>query len=1542
MTNLDAMRSRRGEARTPGTTPSPTTSRTSQLARMGQRASAASRQQQPELAQEVTEQSKDTLMPLHKVQSRPADTGLRRAASSSELALRRPGRGRVARRYASHDSLPPEPQQLSPGGSENSLASSSSSVESQKSLDSRLHRAVTGATNNYKKKVFKSGIPVRIPTSLSGSTESLRRNSTSSVPESPQHPPKQKQADIVAAVTQRLYPKKKLHDNGNDEQSPDAYPDELNSPDSTAVGNPRLRLFDLSRRLLAQRQKEVILKAEAETQTEKDTHEAAVGTEKSLQPEPIHAFITSEVFLPSVCLHQCGLGRAGAPPDLLACPQHEEAAAARSSLSRSVSVELPPCCDDECFSDDSLEGSRNTETVSPEVEKPCLWKVVHLHSGQDFLGHDLSKTDVNCNPSAMPAEDNWEVNVMIGDDSDLENSSVNFKITNSNENVEPETLFNGLPLSSEESEPSRPPSSDDNNSCPSPVSSEAASSGSDSSGDDFVYFLQAPEDPGASARRLYTIAENSEHSDLSESLEPSPSPPLRLPHGDVLTNKNINDNETIHLDSPRTQSSNFSLENIFTKYSTPNNSMPFPLNITAPSSQHVQNHTSKSFYPEFTKDVTSVTSTRAQTVLTSSLSAPRTSITSANCEPISSTLTPSTSPQLIKKSSESNVTDPAEQLLYPRSAISPPRNDPLYCPFVPLSSPTLVSRSQDSIHEQDVTKSLNVPTNPIDIHSLNKTLDKMNEKSNSTSPNLINLNTPSPDLMKFSQPDLTLHQTVENPKQNLNSLSPPQSVAKQHNQPTFCPQDNEVLHFLRTKSNNCSPSMEIEWAKNTFSAPVNVWPVTQHAVSAAQAFPVSQAPHCPNVEAKQSAPQFVAPTSTFSSTRTSTGAVPHTWHEDLKQASVVHPQYPTASTADSSFRESRQPVRSTTPERTPGNVNIPWADPRQRQFLNVSVLPGRAPNQGACSVPQRSTHGGDQVPASSASEDSITFVFVGPARKHAPPVLLELVRRSVGGRGLQRSVSLDSATRALARLGPQRRRGDVLRGACSVDTLVPEETHAFLEPARREHRGGPSASYRRRRRDFSPSDSEMRSTDDDFDDSPPPELPRTTGQTIPADKAQPWLDMKSLILGQQPRPQTSPSPPPAPRPRTVGKKAVSWSDVSGCGLLSSPSSHSLPSPTSIAGSPKPIIKKSSLAPVPQSPSSSPPLKFPQNRSQDQDTARRDGLRLDLRASPPWGTKFDANRLSPDYHSRAESRRLSPDFPPREETEWCRERSMSAPSSPYREPWGYARLREERSSSTNSSECCRGASVSAPSTPIWGSPADVHRFCRSRSPPRCGSEARCRSLGDVSELGRDAESLRMFLAQANTLLHSLSDLSRFLEQQPQHQRSKERAVQTESDDHKCCTCSKSSTPKTDETKRPDPVRMRPTCRGRTEPIPIQNHPHCCHNVVPQHCCCCPGHSWYEPSPLERQLEASCARLEASLQRPSEWQNLCGDDTLRPRESRLPTAPSGPASWHAPLVLPSRSPRPPHFSPRAYMRHLLGVRRRIIQASRASPEFNCDQD
>ncbi|XP_059474859.1 protein Shroom-like isoform X2 [Neocloeon triangulifer] len=481
-------------------------------------------------------------------------------------------------------------------------------------------------------------------------------------------------------------------------------------------------------------------------------------------------------------------------------------------------------------------------------------------------------------------------------------------------------------------------------------------------------------------------------------------------------------------------------------------------------------------------------------------------------------------------------------------------------------------------------------------------------------------------------------------------------------------------------------------------------------------------------------------------------------------------------------------------------ASVPWADPNQRKFLNISVT---TPARGPCVV---------RRDASFNSDDSITFVFVGPNQKNSPPVLMELIQRS--SKGLRRSLSLDSATRALGKISKSAK--SEANRASSTNDLLPEETRSFLEPKKTFE--GPNHNFKRLRREaLTPSDSEVRSTDDDFDDSPPPEFPKSTG----FDTNQCWAEMKGIILGRQVRqPSNSPSPPPPPRRRGSGKKAVSWSDISGCGLISSPSTHSLPSP--VSNSPKPIIKKTTLPPVPQSRSPSPGFRDRQHR------------------------------------------------------------------------WELNRPLRERSSSIPGAWCSH--EDSSPS------PERHRRDALSRSPPRCGSP-RCRSVGDMSQVGIEQEPMRQFLVQATDLLHSLSDLSRQIEQ-----------------------------------KIPPPVPPMAFPRPPEDPPYLYGAPR--HHYSPYPYPPPPARfSWYEPSPLERQLEASCARLEASLRNPPRWQELCEEEPQRPpRRAR--------ARWQHPQPHQQLPPLPhhqrPQYSPRAYMRYLLGVRKRIIQSARQENRRKPDED
>ncbi|XP_071453556.1 uncharacterized protein [Hetaerina americana] len=188
-----------------------------------------------------------------------------------------------------------------------------------------------------------------------------------------------------------------------------------------------------------------------------------------------------------------------------------------------------------------------------------------------------------------------------------------------------------------------------------------------------------------------------------------------------------------------------------------------------------------------------------------------------------------------------------------------------------------------------------------------------------------------------------------------------------------------------------------------------------------------------------------------------------------------------------------------------GGGRVPGAGDDGRRFLSVSVLGRRAEGTAPVSIGMggEGAMWGEDGAASTASEDSITFVFVGrpsPQRKGSkarppsalPPVLVELIRRSLGVEGgdrkgsswggaeeegdegwgrrtrgragmrrhrrhggpLRRSVSVDTAVRALSRFVRMQGMRTSNGRPASTECLVPEDLGAILEQGRLHAVGG--------------------------------------------------------------------------------------------------------------------------------------------------------------------------------------------------------------------------------------------------------------------------------------------------------------------------------------------------------------------------------------------------------------------------------------------------------------------------------------------------------
>lgn len=399
-----------------------------------------------EEAVEVIESHPCTLLPVMLLDHvSPVDL---RLSSSCDLVYRSPSRkiNRTQHRhYSSQDSLPPDPG-LSP---ENSIASSSSSLESNRSLDGRMGSLI-GASNIYRNR--RSGIPVRVRSASSPDLSAKQK--------------KRSNKDIVADVTKRLYPVKKTKEEA-------AAAVTIEAETCSRAAN---RLRELSKRLV-EAHRRALGKVEVETQTEREkcTKEAAVGTEaRVLTP--------TSILLPTVCLmHSCtGEIISGVQPDLLnQCRSCEKLS-------------------DECFSDDSLDNVLNQSVETDSLD--------------DVLDEPPKRRNRTPRSDSRGAQQGgWEIKLEVSSD----DGGV-VKVTHS-------------------SDDSRPLSSDDNNSCPSPLSSEGGSFGSDSSGDDILYFMQSPQPPPEVVpqessppdiryeRSLYTILESSEHSDQSDCNANSPT-----------------------------------------------------------------------------------------------------------------------------------------------------------------------------------------------------------------------------------------------------------------------------------------------------------------------------------------------------------------------------------------------------------------------------------------------------------------------------------------------------------------------------------------------------------------------------------------------------------------------------------------------------------------------------------------------------------------------------------------------------------------------------------------------------------------------------------------------------------------------------------------------------------------------------------------------------------------------------------------------------------------------------------------------------------
>lgn len=147
---------------------------------------------------------------------------------------------------------------------------------------------------------------------------------------------------------------------------------------------------------------------------------------------------------------------------------------------------------------------------------------------------------------------------------------------------------------------------------------------------------------------------------------------------------------------------------------------------------------------------------------------------------------------------------------------------------------------------------------------------------------------------------------------------------------------------------------------------------------------------------------------------------------------------------------------------------INWSDIQaqsQRQFLNFNIL--NSSKQTPFTIDSNIFSDKKTSEAKFPSEDSITFVFMGPNRQKTS-MLMEIIKRTLGhgsdasisekshrksrNRGVQcklmRSVSVDTAMIALSRFAKHQRPIVDITRTSSLDTLVPEEMQTILEQGR--------------------------------------------------------------------------------------------------------------------------------------------------------------------------------------------------------------------------------------------------------------------------------------------------------------------------------------------------------------------------------------------------------------------------------------------------------------------------------------------------------------
>ncbi|KAJ9599824.1 hypothetical protein L9F63_009864 [Diploptera punctata] len=388
--------------------------------------------------------AKDTLLPIMDVETKIDDsskgTKLRRTYSSCDLVYTKPvpdskrlhggktvkgstNNNKNGHQYRSHEVL-------SSGGSSStntessglSQSNSENSLNSTKSADSKLQRMIETSNlyrtkreqneNLNKQKINNNGTTTQVPTperklrDISSLSELLKKKKKEA-----------RRAEIVAAVTKRLYSTKKKVDMKpepvdvvleQEDKKPENEDDELE--ELKLCSRARTRLQELSKRALFAHRGKMKRYSDVEAQTEFDKHvlrvkEVAVSTDEPYQP-PSMLFLENRNFLLSNYAY----------PSMRQPPPW-------STVSVRNHNSLPH---EDNFSDDSLDSNHELDVTE---DKPSLWNVISISSGEQFK---INENDNGCdqifkNTSTQTciSPDNGKITISSSEDKEMGNFNIN-------------------------------------------------------------------------------------------------------------------------------------------------------------------------------------------------------------------------------------------------------------------------------------------------------------------------------------------------------------------------------------------------------------------------------------------------------------------------------------------------------------------------------------------------------------------------------------------------------------------------------------------------------------------------------------------------------------------------------------------------------------------------------------------------------------------------------------------------------------------------------------------------------------------------------------------------------------------------------------------------------------------------------------------------------------------------------------------------------------------------------------------------------------